>query len=230
MGRTIKVGRPTAVGAGQPQQLLARPLGGYDMNMGATPSPGMSLVSSAQAGAAAATAILAGRAGQTPQGDMASLVSMGQMTPEKQQDASAGSNRIYVGNVPFGFSSEDLKKIFVCFGSILTCQLLPSQENPQQHRGYGFIEFASPAAAKLAIDTMNGFEVVGKQLKVNYATALRSAAVAGSLGLGGRDGGADGSSRGEAKPPLLLLLHPQQQQQHPQQQQQLHQPLSLKNP
>ena len=54
-----------------------------------------------------------------------------------------------------------LQKIFVCFGSILTCQLLPSQENPQQHRGYGFIEFASPAAAKLAIDTMNGFEVVG---------------------------------------------------------------------
>ncbi|OEH76229.1 RNA recognition motif-containing protein [Cyclospora cayetanensis] len=33
-GRTIKVGRPTAVGAGQPQQLLARPLGGYEMNMG----------------------------------------------------------------------------------------------------------------------------------------------------------------------------------------------------
>ncbi|OEH76228.1 RNA recognition motif-containing protein [Cyclospora cayetanensis] len=144
----------------------------------------MSLVSSAQAGAAAATAILAGRAGQTPQGDMASIVSLGQLTPEKQQEAQPGSNRIYVGNVPFGFSSEDLKKIFVCFGSILTCQLLPSQENPQQHRGYGFIEFASPDAAKLAIDTMNGFEVVGKQLKVNYATALRSAAVAGSLGVG----------------------------------------------
>ncbi|KAL8270245.1 hypothetical protein Esti_005804 [Eimeria stiedai] len=171
-GRTIKVGRPTAVGAGQPQQLLARP------------SPNMSLVSSAQAGAAAATAILASRGGQTPQGDVAGLMAMGQLSPEKPQEATQGSNRIYVGNVPFGFSSEDLKKIFVCFGAILTCQLLPSQENPQQHRGYGFIEFASADAAKLAIDTMNGFEVVGKQLKVNYATALRSAAVAGSLGVG----------------------------------------------
>ncbi|CDJ59699.1 RNA-binding protein, putative, partial [Eimeria maxima] len=106
---TIKVGRPTAVGAGQPQQLLARPLGGYDMNMGAAASPGMSLVSSAQAGAAAATAILAGRAGQTPQGDMASLVSVGSLSPDKQQESAPGSNRIYVGNVPFGFSSEDLK-------------------------------------------------------------------------------------------------------------------------
>lgn len=188
-GRTIKVGRPTAVGAGQPQQLLARPLGGYDMNLGgatAVATPNMSLVSSAQAGAAAATAILAGRAGQTPQGDIAGLLALGQVSPEKQQlPENHGSNRIYVGNVPFGFSSEDLKKIFVCFGSILTCQLLPSQENPQQHRGYGFIEFASPDAAKLAIDTMNGFEVVGKQLKVNYATALRSAAVAGTMSVGG---------------------------------------------
>ncbi|CDJ32042.1 RNA-binding protein, putative [Eimeria mitis] len=185
------------------------------MNMGAAPSPGMSLVSSAQAGAAAATAILAGRAGQTPQGDMASLVSMGQVTPEKQQDANAGSNRIYVGNVPFGFSSEDLKKIFVCFGSILTCQLLPSQENPQQHRGYGFIEFASPAAAKLAIDTMNGFEVVGKQLKVNYATALRSAAVAGSLGVGA----AAGAGKNAAAAANAAASQQQQEQQQQEQQQ-----------
>ncbi|XP_060994255.1 poly(U)-binding-splicing factor PUF60-like [Dama dama] len=95
-----------------------------------------------------------------------------------QQQQQVANNRVYIGNVPFGFSSEDLKKIFVVFGPIMSCQLLPSQENPQQHRGYGFIEYATPEAAKLAIETMNGFEVAGKQLKVNFATAMRNSPAA----------------------------------------------------
>lgn len=88
-----------------------------------------------------------------------------------------------------------IQKIFVCFGPILNCQLLPSQENPQQHRGYGFIEFSSADAAKLAIETMNGFPVVGKQLKVNYATALRTTPGGMPIGLdfpAGMEGGAGG--------------------------------------
>ncbi|KFG61948.1 putative RNA recognition motif protein [Toxoplasma gondii RUB] len=132
-------------------------------------SPG-SMVNSAQAGAAAATAILAGRTGAADPSNLAGLLSTSQtavLTPEQQQmqqqllqqQQQMANNRVYIGNVPFGFSSEDLKKIFVVFGPILSCQLLPSQENPQQHRGYGFIEYATADAAKLAIETMNGFEV-----------------------------------------------------------------------
>lgn len=153
-------------------------------------SPG-SMVNSAQAGAAAATAILAGRTGTADPSSLAGLLSTGQtavLTPEQQQmqqqllqqQQQMANNRVYIGNVPFGFSSEDLKKIFVVFGPILSCQLLPSQENPQQHRGYGFIEYATADAAKLAIETMNGFEVAGKQLKVNFATAMRNSPVVGT--------------------------------------------------
>ncbi|PFH34608.1 RNA recognition motif-containing protein [Besnoitia besnoiti] len=192
-GRTIKVGRPTAVGTGG-QQLqrsammmpTMSPLGGMAgglTGLGTGLSPGATMVNSAQAGAAAATAILAGRTGAADPSTLAGLLSTSQTTalsPEQQQmqqqlqQQQMANNRVYIGNVPFGFSSEDLKKIFVVFGPILSCQLLPSQENPQQHRGYGFIEYATADAAKLAIETMNGFEVAGKQLKVNFATAMRN--------------------------------------------------------
>ncbi|EPR61620.1 RNA recognition motif-containing protein [Toxoplasma gondii ME49] len=194
-GRTIKVGRPTAVGTGGQQ--LQRPAmmmptvgsvgaaGGLTSMAGTSPG---SMVNSAQAGAAAATAILAGRTGAADPSNLAGLLSTSQtavLTPEQQQmqqqllqqQQQMANNRVYIGNVPFGFSSEDLKKIFVVFGPILSCQLLPSQENPQQHRGYGFIEYATADAAKLAIETMNGFEVAGKQLKVNFATAMRNSPV-----------------------------------------------------
>ncbi|KAJ1606350.1 Ro ribonucleoprotein-binding protein 1 [Cryptosporidium canis] len=87
--------------------------------------------------------------------------------------AAPSQNRIYIGSVPYSFTTDDLRHIFKAFGVILSCQLIPSIEKPGTHRGYGFIEFGTADQAKLAIETMNGFEVGGKQLKVNVATALK---------------------------------------------------------
>ncbi|PHJ15750.1 rna recognition motif-containing protein, partial [Cystoisospora suis] len=163
-----------AAAVGTPGMMLAGGGGGVSPGvLGAAAAGGAghssSMFNSAQAGAAAATAILAGRTGAVAE-NLAGLLSTSQgsvLSPDQQllqqqllqQQQQQVNNRVYIGNVPFGFSSEDLKKIFVVFGPILSCQLLPSQENPQQHRGYGFIEYATADAAKLAIETMNGFEV-----------------------------------------------------------------------
>lgn len=182
--------------------------------MMATPSPVSPAISinSAQAGAAAATAILAGRTGVTDGSNLAGLLSAGQTPvapaadPQQMQQQllqQTINNRVYIGNVPFGFSSEDLKKIFVVFGPIMSCQLLPSQDNPQQHRGYGFIEYATADAAKLAIETMNGFEVAGKQLKVNFATAMRSPGVGGASPAFGLPGTLPGTTPSTANPNAL---------------------------
>eukprot|EP00922_Rhytidocystis_sp_ex-Travisia-forbesii_P061053 GHVS01090546.1.p1 GENE.GHVS01090546.1~~GHVS01090546.1.p1 ORF type:complete len:589 (+),score=135.07 GHVS01090546.1:419-2185(+) len=184
-GRTIKVGRPTAVGAAtmNPMPNLS-PMGmaGLAGMSSAAGFAGLAAAGGAmgaaggaagatQAGAMAAAALLggggaAGQAGTTPK--------MPGMMMDMSNGAGSGANRIYVGNVPFSLSTEDLKQIFQVFGEILTCQLMPSVDVPGTHRGYGFIEFRTAEQSKLAIETMNGFEVAGKQLKVNYATALRN--------------------------------------------------------
>eukprot|EP00922_Rhytidocystis_sp_ex-Travisia-forbesii_P016421 GHVS01024434.1.p1 GENE.GHVS01024434.1~~GHVS01024434.1.p1 ORF type:complete len:538 (-),score=85.01 GHVS01024434.1:47-1660(-) len=82
--------------------------------------------------------------------------------------------KVYVGSVPYSFGADDIKQIFGVFGTIVGCHLVPSESNPPTHKGYGFIDFSTPHQAKLAIDTMTGFEVGGKKLKVNHATAPRN--------------------------------------------------------
>lgn len=58
----------------------------------------------------------------------------------------------------------DLQEIFDVFGTIISCQLIPSNERPGTHRGYGFIEYSKFEEAKLAIETMNDFPVAGTSL------------------------------------------------------------------
>eukprot|EP01068_Selenidium_serpulae_P009353 Selendium_serpulae@DN5208_c0_g1_i2.p1 len=181
-GRPIKVGRPTAMG-GIPKETT-------------TTSPSTPNVDPAAAGILAAASLMANRGNSqagTPtlpgvNGGAGSIGTLATpppavglptgLTPQQMfgtgPSPHAGLNRIYVGSVPYGFSAEEVKQIFQVFGSIISCQLIPSNERPGTHRGYGFIEYQTVEEARLAIATMNGFEVSGKQLKVNHATALRN--------------------------------------------------------
>ncbi|KAF8817938.1 Rna recognition motif-containing protein, partial [Cardiosporidium cionae] len=155
-GRSIKVGRPSAVGIPLPPAAnLASAVGGN------------SLVPS-QAGALAAAAVLSSKANCTvdinailQKSGASGITNLASLTsPQATTDPTVPSpSRIYVGNVPFSFTGADLEKIFNVFGKILSCYLLPNNENPGTHRGYGFIDFTEPSHAKLAIDTMNGFKV-----------------------------------------------------------------------
>eukprot|EP01138_Halocafeteria_seosinensis_P011183 gb/GECG01011422.1/.p1 GENE.gb/GECG01011422.1/~~gb/GECG01011422.1/.p1 ORF type:complete len:487 (+),score=89.35 gb/GECG01011422.1/:1-1461(+) len=82
--------------------------------------------------------------------------------------------RIYVGSVPFEMQAEHVQQIFEPFGRIVSCNMLPPLETTQpgqQHRGYGFIEFDNEESANSAIQTMNGFNIAGRMLKVNRATS-----------------------------------------------------------
>lgn len=116
--------------------------------------------------------------------------------------ATHSQNRIYIGSVPYSFTTDDLRHIFKAFGVILSCQLIPSIEKPGTHRGYGFIEFGTADQAKLAIETMNGFEVGGKQLKVNVATALKPQV---GVGGGGTQSGVSGATVGQ-----IPMINPMQ--------------------
>eukprot|EP00923_Selenidium_pygospionis_P051687 GHVN01089638.1.p2 GENE.GHVN01089638.1~~GHVN01089638.1.p2 ORF type:complete len:531 (+),score=55.99 GHVN01089638.1:4403-5995(+) len=172
-GRPIKVGRPTA-------------MGGVPKDIGVL-SPSSAVPVSADpaaAGIMAAASLLANRTcssvplAPSPVATAPPPALPTSLTPTHmfggQPSQNSGINRIYVGSVPYSFSAEDVKQIFQVFGTIISCQLIPSNERPGTHRGYGFIEYQTVAQAKMAIDTMNGFSVSGKQLKVNHATALRN--------------------------------------------------------
>jgi RNA recognition motif-containing protein len=74
--------------------------------------------------------------------------------------------RIYVGSVPYNITTADLQTVFRQCGTIRSCTLLPNPETGS-HRGYGFIEFETPDAARSAIEKMNGFRIGDRTLRVS---------------------------------------------------------------
>ena len=83
--------------------------------------------------------------------------------------ASSAKTRIYVGSLVWQLTEEQVRQIFEPFGSIRSCQLILNPETGK-HRGYGFIEFAEEKSAADAIKEMDGFDLVGRKLKVRYAS------------------------------------------------------------
>lgn len=74
--------------------------------------------------------------------------------------------KLYVGNLPFSATEEQLRELFEPHGEIESIALVTDRETGRP-RGFGFIEMASGAAE--AISAMNGHEMDGRQLNVNEA-------------------------------------------------------------
>jgi len=74
--------------------------------------------------------------------------------------------RVYVGSIPYGLNEEHIKLPFSAFGPIVRIDM-PKEPMTNRSKGFCFIEYAEPSAAKQALATMNGFELHGRQLKVN---------------------------------------------------------------
>jgi RNA recognition motif-containing protein len=76
--------------------------------------------------------------------------------------------KLFVGNIPFSMSEEDLRETFEEFGSMISCKLIKDAETGRS-RGFGFIEYSSKEEAEAAIENLNETEVQGKRLVVNEA-------------------------------------------------------------
>ena len=74
-------------------------------------------------------------------------------------------HRLYVGNINFSISEEDLKNVFEPFGQLEFCQL-QHEEATGKSKGYGFVQFTNPDEAKEALEKMNGFELAGRPVRV----------------------------------------------------------------
>ena len=78
--------------------------------------------------------------------------------------------KLYVGNLPFSTTEDELREIFSAHGDVADVSLINDRETGRP-RGFGFVEMSDDNSAKEAIGALDGKEVGGRQLKVNEAKA-----------------------------------------------------------
>ncbi len=76
--------------------------------------------------------------------------------------------KIYVGNLSFSTSDQDLNTTFAEFGQVASARVVTDRETGRS-RGFGFVEMEDDNAAQQAIQNLNGKEVDGRTLNVNEA-------------------------------------------------------------
>jgi len=76
--------------------------------------------------------------------------------------------KLYVGNLPFGASEEDLRKLFTEAGAIQSVKIVTDSYSGRS-RGFGFVEMASQAEAEKAISVVNGKTFMDRTLIVSEA-------------------------------------------------------------
>ena len=75
---------------------------------------------------------------------------------------------IYVGNIPYSVNEEDLSGVFAEYGTVKRVSL-PIDRETGRMRGFGFVEMANEAEEEQAIETLDGAEWLGRELRVNKA-------------------------------------------------------------
>jgi RNA recognition motif-containing protein len=75
---------------------------------------------------------------------------------------------IYVGNLSYQVTEEDLTQVFAEYGTVKRVQL-PTDRETGRMRGFGFVEMSTDAEETAAIEALDGAEWMGRDLKVNKA-------------------------------------------------------------
>jgi len=102
------------------------------------------------------------------------------------------STKLYVGNLAFQTTSEELQSLFAQAGTVESASVVEDRMTGRS-RGFAFVEMSSPDEANAAIEQFNGKEVGGRALKVNEAKPRENRG--GGFG-GNRGGGGGGGGRG----------------------------------
>ena len=111
------------------------------------------------------------------------------------------AKNIYVGNLPWETTADDLLALFQEHGQVARAQVITDQETGQS-RGFGFVEMDDDAQAQKAIDALNGMQFHNRPLTVNEARPREEHGPGGGgmggggFGRGGGGGGGGGGGRG----------------------------------
>ncbi|MEO7539211.1 MAG: RNA-binding protein [Pyrinomonadaceae bacterium] len=102
------------------------------------------------------------------------------------------SMKLYVGNLSFQTSSQELEELFASMGTVESATVVEDRETGRS-RGFGFVEMSSQEEGEKAIAELNGQEVSGREIKVNEAKPREDR---GGRGGGGGGYGGGGGGRG----------------------------------
>jgi RNA recognition motif-containing protein len=113
------------------------------------------------------------------------------------------STKLYVGNLSFKTTGDDLQELFSQAGTVESAQIVTDRDSGFS-RGFGFVEMSNAEEAQTAITQFNGTEIDGRALNVNEARPREDRGGSGGGGGGGRGGnrgggggyGGGGGSRG----------------------------------
>jgi RNA recognition motif-containing protein len=101
------------------------------------------------------------------------------------------SVKLYVGNLPFTITDQELESLFSQAGQVQSTNIITDRDTGRS-RGFGFVEMESRESAEAAIQQLNGYEIEGRAIVVNEA---RPKEERGNRGFGGGRGGYGGGGR-----------------------------------
>ena len=108
------------------------------------------------------------------------------------------SNKLFVGNLSFNTTENDLQDAFAAHGTVLEANLMTDRMSGRP-RGFGFVTMTTPEKAEAAINALNGASLDGRNLTVNIARPREERSGGGGGGGGGRrefrGGGGGGGGR-----------------------------------
>lgn len=102
---------------------------------------------------------------------------------------------IYVGNLDFNASEDQLRQMFEAYGPVEKVTLVRDRDTGQP-RGFGFVEMTNDAEAEKAIAALNGTQMGGRALNINEARPKTERAPGGGRGGFGGGRGGRGGGRG----------------------------------
>ncbi len=112
---------------------------------------------------------------------------------------------IYVGNLSWTMTEQDLQDLFAPYGEVTSAKIVTDKFNNNRSKGFGFVEMTNDSEGQAAIDGLNGTEISGRSIVVNESQPKQGGASGGGFkkksfgggsGGGGSRGGYGGSSGG----------------------------------
>src|SRR6187399_434842 len=106
------------------------------------------------------------------------------------------SSKLFVGNLSFDITENDLQDAFAAHGTVVEANLMMDRATGRP-RGFGFVTMSSDEEAQKAIDALNGASIDGRQITVNIARPREERSGGGGGGGGRREygGGSGGGGR-----------------------------------
>jgi RNA recognition motif-containing protein len=108
---------------------------------------------------------------------------------------------IYVGNLNWGMTSDDLYNLFAPYGEVASAKIVTDKFNNNRSKGFGFVEMNDDEAARTAISNLNETEISGRKIIVNESAPRQQGEGGGgykkkSFGGGNSGGGFRGGNSG----------------------------------